>query len=134
MAEVPEEVVIAAAVKKKHKAATADSRAFAIEIAKLANDSRCHSVVVLDVREVSPVTDFLVLGTGTSDRQMKGVGNEIERMAEEQHDEHVMSRAKDENWILLDFVNVVVHLFSQDARMYYDLDSLWGDAKRVDWK
>ncbi|MGN6626946.1 MAG: ribosome silencing factor [Tepidisphaeraceae bacterium] len=134
MAEVPEEVVIAAAVKKKQKAATADSRAFAIEIAKLANDSRCHSVVVLDVREVSPVTDFLVLGTGTSDRQMKGVGNEIERMAEEQHDEHVMSRAKDENWILLDFVNVVVHLFSQDARMYYDLDSLWGDAKRVDWK
>ena len=99
----------------------------------MANGSRCHSVVVLDVRNISPVTDFIVLATGTSDRQMKGVLNEIEEAGDARH-QSVMSRSYDENWVLLDYVDVVIHLFSQDARLYYDLDTLWGDAKRVDWK
>lgn len=90
-------------------------------------------MVVLDVREVSPLTDYLVLATGTSDRQMRGVAKEIEELGNN-GDQHVMSRSLDTNWILLDYVDVVVHLFEQDSRMFYDLDSLWGDAPRVEWK
>jgi len=64
---------------------------------------------------------------------MRAVADEIEEIAEGK-DHRVMSRSIDEQWILLDFVDVVVHVFEQDARLFYDLESLWGDAKRVEWK
>jgi len=64
---------------------------------------------------------------------MKGIADEIEDEASK-IGHHVISRSIDEQWILLDFVDVVVHIFAQDARMFYDLESLWGDAKTVEWK
>ena len=90
-------------------------------------------MVVLDVRGLSPVTDYFVIGTGTSGRQMRAVADEVEDYARPLG-ERPIGRSVDENWILIDFVNVVVHVFSQDARHFYDLESLWGDAKRVEWK
>jgi ribosome-associated protein len=77
----------------------------------------------------------MVLATGTSARQMRSVCDEVAEMAQEQHGERPLSEDVDqsENWMLIDFVDVVVHVFSQDARQFYDLDSLWGDAKVVDW-
>lgn len=64
---------------------------------------------------------------------MRGVANEVEDLGQGVN-QHVMSRSLDTNWILLDYVDVVIHLFEQDSRMFYDLDSLWGDAPRVEWK
>jgi ribosome-associated protein len=110
-----------------------DPQTFAKEIARVATDTRCAAVVVLDVRGLSPVTDYFVIGTGTSGRQMRAVADKVEEFASPLN-ERPMSRSVDEHWILLDFVNVVVHVFSQDARHFYDLESLWGDAKRVEWK
>ena len=111
------------------------ARQFAIQSARLAANTRCHNVVVLDVSGISPVTDFLVLATGTSPRQMKTVIDDLEEMAEGQN-ERALSRVADDSasWTCVDFVDVVVHVFSQDARGYYDLDGLWGDAKRVTWE
>ena len=110
-----------------------DGRSFAIQAARLAAETRCHSVVVLDVRDVSPITDYLVLATGTSGRQMRGVAGEIEEAGDEVG-QHVAGRSMTDQWILLDYVDIVVHLFEQETRMFYDLDSLWGDAPRVEWK
>jgi ribosome-associated protein len=92
-------------------------------------------VVVLDVTGISPITDFLVLATGTSPRQMKTVCDDLEEMAQAQT-EKPLSRVGDDSssWTCIDFVDVVVHVFSQDARSYYDLDGLWGDAVRVEWQ
>ena len=88
---------------------------------------------MLDVRELSGITDYMILATGTSDRQMKGIAHEIEaEVAPDGH--HAISRSMDDQWVLLDFVDFVVHLFNDEARHYYDLDSLWGDAKKVEWK
>ena len=111
------------------------ARQFAIQSARLAANTRCHNVAVLDVSGVSPVTDFLVLCTGTSPRQMKTVCDDLEEMAEAQN-ERPLSRVGDDSatWTCIDFVDVVVHVFSQDARGYYDLDGLWGDAAKVEWK
>lgn len=92
-------------------------------------------MVVLDVRNLSPVTDFFVIATGTSARQMRSVAEEIEEMAAPKN--HVaISRSgyESDTWILLDFVDVIVHIFNQDSRQYYDLDNLWGDAPRVEWQ
>ena len=92
-------------------------------------------MVVLDVSGVSPVTDFMVLCSGTSPRQMKTVCDDLEEMAEAQG-ERPLSRVGDDSvsWTCIDFVDVVVHVFSDDARGYYDLDGLWGDAARVEWR
>jgi len=89
---------------------------------------------VLDVRGLSPVTDYMILATGTSPRQMKTVCEELDEMAEQRGD-HALGESgiEGESWMLIDFVDVVVHVFSQDARQFYDLDGLWGDAKHLEW-
>ena len=111
------------------------SRQFAIDSARLLADTRCNHVVVLDVSRVSPVTDFLVIATGTSPRQMKTACDDLQEMAEPR-DFKPLSRAGDDgvNWSCIDFVDVVVHVFSQEARMFYDMDGLWGDAHKVEWQ
>ncbi len=87
---------------------------------------------MLDVRGISPIADYLVIATGTSPRQMRTVCDEAAALAE-QHDYSALSRAglSGETWMLIDLVDVVVHVFNQQARLYYDLDGLWGDAQKV---
>lgn len=98
-------------------------------------DTRCHNVVVMDVSGLSPVTDFMVVATGTSPRQMRTAADDAGELGEPVG-HRALSRSEDPTgtWILMDFVDVVVHVFSQEARMYYDLDGLWGDAPRVAWE
>jgi ribosome-associated protein len=111
------------------------AKQFAIQSARLAANTRCTNVVVLDVSGLSPVTDFLVLATGTSPRQMKTVCDDLEEMAEGRN-ERPLSRVGDDSssWTCIDFVDVVVHVFSAEARGYYHLDGLWGDAGQVQWQ
>jgi ribosome-associated protein len=90
------------------------------------------------------VTDYLVLATGTSPRQMRTVCDQLAEMAQQRGERPLGTDGVDSEggggaadtggggWMLIDFVNVVFHVFSQDARAFYDLDSLWGDAKKVD--
>ena len=113
----------------------AAARQFAIEAARVLADNRCHQVTVLDLSGLSPVTDFFVLATGTSPRQMKTAADRAEEQGESAGFA-ALSRTGDDsgNWILLDCVDVVVHVFSQDARAFYDLDNLWGDARVVEWE
>jgi ribosome-associated protein len=111
------------------------ARQFAIDAARLALQTRCHSIVILDVRGLSPVTDFLVIATGTSTRQMRSVAQEVEEYGQTHNYASISSsNAEGENWILIDCVDVVVHLFSTDARHYYDLENLWGDGQRVEFE
>jgi ribosome-associated protein len=89
---------------------------------------------VLDVRGISPVTDYLVLATGTSPRQMKTVCDDLTEMADQRGVRAIgQNGLEGETWMLTDFVDVVVHVFNHEARAFYDLDGLWGDAQRVDW-
>lgn len=109
------------------------ARQFAMEAAKLAAHTRCHNVAVLDVRGLSPVCDFFVLASGTSARQMRSVADDIVELGEQHHHAPLHQDGYEgESWILLDTVDVVVHIFSDEARAYYDLDNLWGDAARTE--
>ncbi len=84
---------------------------------------------------LSPITDFMVIGTGTSPRQMRAVCDQLEEIAEPQGHLKISRNGDDSSqWIVIDFVDVVCHVFSTEARMFYDLDNLWGDAKRIDWE
>jgi ribosome-associated protein len=109
--------------------------AFAIEAARMVRDDNCDDVVVLDVRNTSHVSDFIVIGSGTSDRQMRSVLEHVEKLgATRGFKAFRTSRDDRATWLLLDFVDIVVHLFEPSTRSHYDLEMLWGDAPRIEWE
>jgi ribosome-associated protein len=89
---------------------------------------------VLDVRGLCQVTDYFVLATGSSAKQMRSVAKEVEELGLPRNFK-AMSQSGYEgaSWVLIDFVDVIVQIFSAQARSYYDLDGLWGDAPKVEW-
>jgi ribosome-associated protein len=116
-------------------ARTETTRKFAVEVAKLAANTRCSNVVVLDVRGLSPITDFFVLATGTSPRQMRAVTDQAAEIGPEHGFAPLSQSGMDgESWMLIDFIDVVMHIFSPESRNFYDLDNLWGDATKVEWQ
>jgi ribosome-associated protein len=114
------------------KRKTAEAKAFALAAAEVAAGRHCRDIVVLDLKGRSPATDYFVIATGTSDRQMRTVADEICEAAREQGLQR-FGRAGYEQarWILLDFIDVVIHIFDDQYRDYYDLELLWGDAERL---
>ena len=81
------------------------------------------------------MTDFILIGTGTSDRQMRSAMNHLEELAAEQG-VPPYRRGTDEDaiWLVCDFIDLVVHLFEPNARAHYDIESLWHDARPVAWE
>ena len=111
------------------------TRQFAIDIARTIADSNCSDVIVLDVRGRSQVCDYVVIGSGTSQRQMRSVAQEVEDLGKARGQHPYRTNADDSStWILVDFVEIVGHLFEPDQRLYYDLELLHADGKRVDWR
>lgn len=107
---------------------------FAAAVARSLRDDKCEDIVVLDVRGLSNVTDYVVIGSGTSQRQMGSALQHIEDLAVENRVGRLQTNRDDQSlWLLADFVDVVVHLFEPNTRAYYDLEMLWGDATRVEW-
>jgi ribosome-associated protein len=111
------------------------TRQFAIEIARTLSDSKCSEVVLLDVRGRSPVCDFVIIGSGTSQRQMRSVAQEVEDLGKARGQHPFRTNADEAStWIVVDYVEIVVHLFEPDQRLYYDLELLHADGKRIDWR
>ncbi len=108
---------------------------FAIEAARLLADRHCEDVLLLNVRGLSQVCDYVLIGTGTSDRQMKSLADELGDLGREMgHGVFRSDRDPRVTWQVVDFVGLVVHLFEPDRRAYYDLESLWSDAESVPWQ
>jgi ribosome-associated protein len=109
-----------------------NAKKFVIAAAKIAIERHCTGVIVLDLTGKSPATDYFLIATGTSDRQIRTVADEIMQFGKE-HNFCLFGKAGYEQarWILLDFVDVVVHIFDEEFRQYYDLELLWGDAERL---
>jgi len=108
---------------------------FATHAARLLTDNRCADATLLDVRAVSAVTDFILIATGSSERQMAATVDELKELArQEGHSVYGRDNTTASGWMVVDFVDVVIHMFSAEQRAYYDIESLWGDAVRVDWR
>jgi len=113
---------------------TVDGRQFAIELARIASDNKSEDVIALDLRGISTVMDYCVICTGTSDRQMRAVGDRMLEYGRKVGQRPFGTAGYDNAvWILLDFVDVVAHIFARPYREYYDLELLWGDAPNVKW-
>ena len=97
-------------------------------------DKQAEDPVVLDLRGLSDVTDFFLICHGNSDRQVRAIVDSIEerlRREFERRPSHVEGR-RSGHWVLMDFVDFVVHVFQSDRRQFYRLERLWGDAPSVD--
>ena len=105
----------------------------ALAAARTALENNGQDVVVLDMREITPVFDYFVLATGNSRRQLHAISEEIDHCLEDDLGDSRMGIEgyNESRWILLDYGNVVIHLFDQERREYYALEDLWSDAKRV---
>ena len=111
-----------------------DGKAFAQAAAQLANQLHCSDVIILDLKGKSPATDYFVIATGTSDRQMRSVADDISEAARDRGLQRFGRAGYDQaRWILLDFVDVVIHIFDSEYRDYYELELLWGDAKEIEY-
>src|SRR6476620_6715430 len=110
-----------------------DSRKLALLCRELADNKKAEDIAILDVREVSSVTDYFVIATGTSEPHLRAIVDEITDTLRDEY--QLRPRAIDGTlhtaWIVLDFVDVIVHIMRGDIRERYDLESLWGDAPRV---
>ncbi len=110
-----------------------DSRKLALLCRSLAENRKAEDIVILDVRELSSVTDYFVLASGTSEPHLRAIVDEITEKLREEHE--IRPRAVDGTfqaaWVVLDFFDVFVHVMRQDVRERYDLETLWGDAPRV---
>jgi ribosome-associated protein len=131
-------VTITASTKKSISLSEARARSLraACLCAKAAEDTRGKDTLVLDLTDVTPIADYFVITTGTSGRQMKAVAEEVDRVMRASGNSRPrgVEGQKDSSWILHDFGDVVLHVFNPEARKLYDLEHLWADAPRVDWK
>lgn len=105
----------------------------ALTAARVATETRGTDVRVLDLRGLTEVFDFFVVATGSSRRQMHAMADEIEQVVRrELHDRKRGGEGYEEGrWIVLDYGDVVVHLFDAEARAYWDIEQLWSDARQV---
>jgi len=99
--------------------------------AELAQERKAHRVVVLDLRGISSATDFFVLASGRSDVQVKAIAEHVtDQLRKEGHRPGHVEGLQGGRWVLLDYIDFVVHVFHPQARDFYQLENLWGDAPR----
>jgi ribosome-associated protein len=117
-------------------ASAADVRRWAIEAARAADAKQADHVVILDVNEVLGITDYFVICSARNDRLVKTVAETIgERMKDIEGPKPLRIEGLAEaHWVLMDYADFVVHVFSTDARGFYDLERLWRDVPRVEWE
>ena len=110
-----------------------DSKRLALLCRELADNKKAEDIVVLEVGEISSITDYFVIASGTSEPHLRAISDEIIDKLRDEH--HIRPRAVDGTlqtaWLVLDFFDVIVHIMRSDVRERYDLESLWGDAPRV---
>jgi ribosome-associated protein len=103
--------------------------------ARIADDNRAKDIMVLDLRQATPLVDFFVIATASSRRQGNAIATEIDQEMKSLKDYKLGLEGSEEGrWVLIDYGDFVVHVFSGEARTYYALEDIWGDAPRLDWQ
>jgi ribosome-associated protein len=113
----------------------AGSHDIAVAAARAAADKQAIDVTILDVAGLIVITDYFVICSGSSDRHVKTIVEEVEKALRDLGERPIRREGEaDARWVLLDYVDAVVHVFAQEEREYYDLERLWSDAPRVSWE
>jgi ribosome-associated protein len=104
------------------------STLLAKKIASLTLTKKANDVVIMDLRKITPMTDFFVICSADSDVQIRAIADAVEEGLEVKGLTPWHREAGSVNWILLDYVDVVLHVFHKTTRSFYNLERLWGDA------
>jgi ribosome-associated protein len=103
--------------------------------ARIADEYRGRDTIVLDLTGVTAIFDFFVLTTAGSPRQMRAIAEEVQRVLSAEGSQSLGTEGADSaTWVLQDYGDIVLHVFTPAARSLYDLEHLWADAVRVDWQ
>lgn len=103
--------------------------------ARIADDNRAKEILLLDLREATPLVDFFVIVTASSRRQSHAIAEEIDQRMKRLGEHKLGLEGSEEGrWVLIDYGDFVVHVFSPEARTYYALEEIWGDAARLEWQ
>lgn len=108
----------------------------AVACAKAADETKAENIRVWDMRGLSNLTDYMVVCSGTSMPQLRAILRDVAGKVEEEHGvktAHAEGKA-DTRWVVLDYIDVMVHVMHQELRDYYGLEDLWKDAKEVEWQ
>ena len=102
--------------------------------AKVANENKGHDILILDIRELTKSFDYFLIVSGSSRRQLYAIGDEIQKkLVREMGDECLsVSGHSEGKWIVIDYGDIIVHLFEPETRQYYALEELWGKGISVD--
>jgi ribosome-associated protein len=111
------------------------ARDLAIAAARAADDKGARDIVVLEVGDVLVVADEFVIASASNDRQVKAIVDEVEQAVDETGFGRPLrvEGLDDRHWVLMDYGDVVVHVFLDETRGYYELERLWSDVPRVEW-
>ena len=110
-----------------------DSKDLVLEIVKVLDEKKAIDITAIKTEEVTIVSDYFVIASGTSNTHAKSLADDVEYEIKQRcgiDPEHIEGRAT--GWILLDYSSVLVHVFTGEAREYYNLERLWQDARTID--
>ena len=106
-----------------------------IAAAKVAEDNKGHDILILDVRELTKAFDYFLIVSGSSRRQLYAMGDEIQKKLVGEMGDHCLSVSghTEGKWVVIDYGDIIVHLFEPEMRKYYALEELWGKGGQVDY-
>lgn len=110
-----------------------ESKELAFAIAKMLDDKKGMNIKIIKIDEISTLADYFVIATGTSNTHVKALSDEVEyKLKGEGNHPMGVEGYNSNSWILIDYAQVVVHVFTPEGREFYDLDRLWQDGKEVE--
>jgi ribosome-associated protein len=110
-------------------------KTLAVRAARAAAEKLAHDVRVLEVRDQIAITEYFVICSGTTDRQVRAIGDAVEEELRSSGAKAIRREGeRDNRWLLLDFADVIVHVFTDEDRRYYELERLWKDVPDVAWE
>ena len=115
---------------------TIAGRTLALACAKAADDIQAENIRVWDMREVSSITDYMIVCSGSSMPHLRGILRDVARVVQEEHGVRPVNKEgnPEARWVVLDFIDVMVHIMHTEMREYYGLETLWADAVEIDWR
>lgn len=113
-----------------------ESKTLALTCARLADNKKAENIALLDLRSISSIADYFVIVTGSNEPHLRAIVDEISEKLRLDHNVRPLSvdGAKITPWIVLDFIDVLVHVMNDEFRELYDLENLWGDGEKIDFK
>ena len=113
-----------------------ESKTLALTCARLADNKKAENIALLDLRSISSIADYFVIVTGSNEPHLRAIVDEITEKLRLDHNVRPFSidGAKITPWIVLDFIDVLVHVMNDEFRELYDLENLWGDGEKIDFE